>query len=289
MAKPTKTSLPVYDDFGNHVGIPPGNRTYERRQGCWNCVSFECGELFRRRVQDCHRRDVKAFLARGFGLHAAGAKANVTRQMLLDKAGIFGMCLKGKVPGDFVGCKHLCVDGWSGKVGVIGSLTPGQAFDEPVAALYDEHGQKITTDGDLVEPAPDAAAVERQKQALVAAQPIQTAPIVLSSRHPVVEEPPLQFVDLKVPTPIVAYVTPTKPEVIVVDAAPADVERFPPGHPVDTIMIGNVAPGETLEVIVEVEAPDVERETIKIIAADVGTVDDLFDDAHTEDDDDDRQ
>lgn len=211
MAKPTKTSLPVYDDFGNHIGIPPEKRTYERRQGCWNCTAFECGELYRRRVQDCHRRDVKAYLARGFGLHAAGRKAEATSRMLLDKAGIFGLCLKGKVPGDFVGCKHLCVDGWSGRVGVMGSLTPGQALDEPVAALYDEHGAKITTDGELVDPTPDKAAAAEHK-AKVAAQAEATLakaaePILIQST-PVatadISEEKLTFVPITLPEPIVA-------------------------------------------------------------------------------------
>lgn len=146
----TRTSLPVYDDFGNHIGMPPANRTYERKQGCWNCRSGESGDLYARRVQECYRRDVQVYLDRGLGLDAASAKANVTRQMLLDKAGIFVLCLVGKAPGDFVGCKHLCNDGWSGKVGVVGSFTPGEAWDEPVAALYGEHGEKITADGDLV-------------------------------------------------------------------------------------------------------------------------------------------
>ncbi len=244
MAKPTKTSLPVYDDFGNHIGIPPNKRTYERQQGCWNCIAFECSELYRRRVEDCHRRDVKAYLARGFGLHAAGAKASATKQMLLDKAGIFGMCLKGKVPGDFVGCKHLCVDGWSGKVGVMGSLTPGQPLNEPVAALYDDHGHKITDDGDLVDPAPDPKAVAEHKAKIAAQAGVATArqaePIVLQSKHPVVEE---QWIDVKVPQPVVFTSSPaatadiseekltfvplrtTLPEPIVAKFSAADVAR----------------------------------------------------------------
>ena len=159
MGQPTKTSLPVYDDFGNHIGIPPSKRTYERRQGCWNCRSYSCDDLYRKRVQECYQRDMATNLERGLPMRAAHAKAGATRQLLLDKAGIFGLCLKGQVPGDFVGCKHLCERGWSGKVGVVGSLTPGQAYDEPVAALYDAHGQKVTADGDLVEtPEPEPGA-----------------------------------------------------------------------------------------------------------------------------------
>lgn len=149
MALRTKTSLPVYDDFGNHVAIPPSKRTFERRQGCWNCLSFECSDIYRKRVEDCKRRDISAFLARGMSLNGAGIKAAATAGLLLDKAGIFGLCLKGKVAGDFVSCKHLCTSGWSGQVGVTGSFEAGKAYDEPVGFLYEGVGVKITDDGEV--------------------------------------------------------------------------------------------------------------------------------------------
>lgn len=153
----------MYDDFGNHIGIPPDKRTYERKQGCWNCVSADSGAMYRQRVQDCYQRDLKVFLEQGVRIGVASARANVTRAMLLDKAGIFILCLKGKAPGDFIGCKHLCLDGWSGRTGVTGGFAPGQAWDEPVAALYDAHGTKITTDGQLVEEAASVPTNDQKK------------------------------------------------------------------------------------------------------------------------------
>lgn len=145
MAKPKRTSLPVYDDYGNHVGMPVASRTFERKQGCWNCKSYDTDEVYSKRVQDCFDRDRRVLIEQ-FGLDEGGKRAAGTRRMLLQKRGIFGVCLKGKVEGDFVGCKHLCVDGWDGRQGVIGSLTPGEAFDEPVAALYDDKGETIEGD-----------------------------------------------------------------------------------------------------------------------------------------------
>lgn len=172
----------MYDDFGNHIGIPPTQRTYERRMGCWNCTSANASDLYRNRVQDCYKRDMATYLERGLPMRQAHAKSHATRQLLLDKAGIFILCLKGKAPGDFVGCKHLCEDGWSGVTGVIGGLTPGQAYDEPVAALYDEHGQKMNADGVMVvdagsEPNPEA---ERARAAAIELNG-QRHPIILDT------------------------------------------------------------------------------------------------------------
>lgn len=155
-----KKSLPLYDDWGNHLQMAPPERTFERKQGCWNCKSFDVDEAFKKRVEDCFQRDFKAFLDAGIGLEQAGLKADVTRKTLLGyvppprprppgwrdrgpvRLGIFGLCLKGKTEGDFVACKHLCLDGWDGRQGVKGSMAPGEKYDEPVEALFADQGEK---------------------------------------------------------------------------------------------------------------------------------------------------
>jgi hypothetical protein len=159
-----RKSLPLFDDWGNLLQQAPAERTFERKQGCWNCKNFDAGDLFAKRVEECFRRDVKAFLNAGIGLDQSGLKADVTRKTLLGfvpppqpipgekprpwidpgpiRRGLFGICLKGKVESDFVACKHLCLDGWDGRLGVTGSFSPGEKYDEPVAALFDEHGEK---------------------------------------------------------------------------------------------------------------------------------------------------
>lgn len=143
-AVPTaKMRLPIYDDFGNHIEIPPETRTYERKTGCWNCVHSDAGAIYQHRVQEAYIRDRAVFeTARGMSRPAAHEKADVTRQMLLAKAGIFVVCTKGQVADmGFVACKHLC-EQWSGKVGVMGALSPGEKLDEVVQALYVDHGEK---------------------------------------------------------------------------------------------------------------------------------------------------
>lgn len=155
-----KKRLPLYDDWGNLLQAAPQERTFERKQGCWNCKSFEIGDAFAKRVEDCFQRDLKVFLDAGIGLEQAGLKADVTRKTLLGyvppptprplrwrdpgpvRRGIFGLCLKGKAEGDFVACKHLCLDGWDAKQGVKGSFAPGEKYDEPVEALFDDRGEK---------------------------------------------------------------------------------------------------------------------------------------------------
>lgn len=143
-----KVSLPVYDDFGNLLSggggkggvVLPKDRVMVRKQGCWNCIAFDATEIYLKRVADSFRRDVRVFMERGHDSHRARASANITKQMLLEKRGVFGVCLLGKIEGDFVACKHLC-DGWSGKQGVIGGFTAGEAFDPLVEEMYDRIGE----------------------------------------------------------------------------------------------------------------------------------------------------
>lgn len=162
-ASKNKRSLPTFDDWGNLVQLAPEERTFERKQGCWNCKNYDIGDLFEKRVEDCFRRDVKVNLDAGLGLDRAGLKADVTRKTLLGyvppppppepgqrarpvirapiRRGIFGLCLKGKTEGDFVACKHLCLDGWDAKQGVKGEFSPGEKYDEPVEALFADRGE----------------------------------------------------------------------------------------------------------------------------------------------------
>lgn len=140
---PRTPSLPIYDDFGNHVAMPPTTRTYERKVGCWNCVGADATAIYRDRVRQAYQRDAAVFQHRdGLRPEDARAKANATRQLLLAKAGIFVACTKNQVPDfGFVACKHLC-DAWSGVTGVLGGLAPGETLDEPVQALYEDQGEK---------------------------------------------------------------------------------------------------------------------------------------------------
>lgn len=139
---------PVYDDFGNLLSgggrsamttVLPADRIIVRKQGCWNCTSFDAAEIYTKRVADAKKRDVKVFLERGHGLQRAGDSAAITERMLLEKRGVFGVCLKGKVAGDFVACKHLC-GAWSGRTGVTGSFTPGEGYDPLVEEMYEKIG-----------------------------------------------------------------------------------------------------------------------------------------------------
>jgi hypothetical protein len=168
MAKPRMPlSQPVYDDWGNLVAGGKGlsmaeaqevisrggrvgallvqpDRVIERKQGCWNCTAFDATEVYAKRVADSHRRDVKIFLARGASLDRAAASAGITRQLLLEKRGYFGICMRGKVEGDFVACKHLC-DSWTARQGVLGSFSPGEPADPLVEEALEQLGQDATT------------------------------------------------------------------------------------------------------------------------------------------------
>lgn len=140
-----KIALPIYDDFGNTVAMPPETRTYERKIGCWNCIHADRDIIYRQRVVEAARRDAAVYQHRdGLSMHQAKMKANATRQLLLAKIGTFVVCTKGMCADlGFVACKHLCTQ-WSGTTGVLGSLEPGKTLDELVGKLYEDHGEAPT-------------------------------------------------------------------------------------------------------------------------------------------------
>lgn len=138
-----KFRLPVYDDFGNTVDMAPETRTFERKTGCWNCKHSDRDVIYRSRVQEAFTRDAAVYEHKdGLSHRAARTKAYATKQLLMAKAGTFVVCTKGMCADyGFVACKHLC-DEWSGKVGVLGAMAPGEKLDELVEALYEDQGEK---------------------------------------------------------------------------------------------------------------------------------------------------
>lgn len=143
-SQPTK--LPVYDDFGNPVQMPLTSRTYERRQGCWNCIHGDAGDDYLKRVDDLEARNVARLSGRGLSYKVALRGAALERMVMRKKRGFAVLCTADSditgVEGDFVLCKHICTH-WSGKQGV---HTPGSGVDKLVEELYDDMGE--TPDGE---------------------------------------------------------------------------------------------------------------------------------------------
>jgi hypothetical protein len=126
----------------NHMTLK--GRTFERTQGCWNCLRWENQELARKRWQDCERAELAAAEAirlvdpRG---EAAPKYLQIRktvaqgRQMVF--SGRFGVCLAGGVETDFVEAAHLC-EKWSAKTGA--SIARAGAAPDP---LPDELKDKV--------------------------------------------------------------------------------------------------------------------------------------------------
>lgn len=141
-------------DADDGVGLSPGERsvfdlgprqvlnvpiapTVVRKQGCWNCTSFDCEELAKKRFEDLRLRDLRILLERGIELETAEAALSATDH--LTKPPMQGICLKGKSGTDLVSPKFLC-EHWTGRVNP--HATPGAASDPLPAELLDKLGMK---------------------------------------------------------------------------------------------------------------------------------------------------
>jgi hypothetical protein len=119
--------------------ILPAERTVERGRGCWNCKHYENGEMSQNRWAERRQQDTAHLIEQGvLPLIRLGDQENVVetdeanaRFEMMDKlirAGTAGLCMKSKVPTDFVHCQYLC-DGWNGRDG--SSLaTAGKPLDK---------------------------------------------------------------------------------------------------------------------------------------------------------------
>lgn len=121
-------------------------RTFERGRGCWNCISYENGELSRQnwgthKLRLNHSLSVSAPLTRLGDMENPQPSGTDARRQQIDqmdkavKLGVVGMCMKGARPaslggpeGDFVEHRFLC-DRWDGRQG--SSLaTSGKPLDK---------------------------------------------------------------------------------------------------------------------------------------------------------------
>lgn len=101
------------------------DRTFERGRGCWNCTSWNNGDLAKSHWQACKQRDFAAYAAAGkVPLDRIGDQENnIFSGTMYDtversiQAGELGMCLAGKANGDFVHAHFLCANGWNGRQG----------------------------------------------------------------------------------------------------------------------------------------------------------------------------
>lgn len=127
---------------GRDAGMLPG-RTFQRTQGCWNCVHFRTGrEVHKFFVTVCKPRDEKvaeSYIALGTpeGRKAAGEMRELLKAAnAAIKSNGLGMCAIGKPQSDFVAHNYLCEDGWTGAAGASlaregakPDLTPGELKD----------------------------------------------------------------------------------------------------------------------------------------------------------------
>lgn len=122
--------------------LPPrrdamADRTFERTQGCWNCVHFD-RSLAVKLWDECHRPEVQTTqLLTRLGDQEHG-KPTGTMVDAVDKAirtGRLGMCLKGKAPADFVEQEYLCPDGWNGRQGA--SLASAGRPDKEIGEIVE--------------------------------------------------------------------------------------------------------------------------------------------------------
>lgn len=135
--------VPLFDDFGNPVKGGSPSRTFERKNGCFNCTAFETGETYTKRAIDLRQSEVRAGIAMGLSLTKATARAIAVFRALVARRGAFGICMKGKVQTDLVAAKHMC-DAWSGRTELADDVK--RNIDDPVEALYDGLGEKPTDD-----------------------------------------------------------------------------------------------------------------------------------------------
>lgn len=130
---------------------PFKGRTFERTQGCWNCIHFENGEKSKQFWELCKKRD----LASAAAMAAADPRGEKTpsvintRKMVRDagaaiQAGLFGICTTlNPAPEvkDFVQASFLC-DRWTGRQGA-SVARAGSGLDSLPAELK----EKIDGDG----------------------------------------------------------------------------------------------------------------------------------------------
>lgn len=103
----------------NRGGGLPG-RTFERTQGCWNCIHYDVGERSRNYwFQKAKPRDEGH--AKAYEFEGKMDAARAVRQTIEDAerailTGKAGMCSAGKAKSEYVMSAYLC-NHWSGRTG----------------------------------------------------------------------------------------------------------------------------------------------------------------------------
>lgn len=99
-------------------GLP--GRTFERVQGCWNCVHFDTGERSRNYwFQKAKPRDeghAKAYEFEGKLEAAKMVRKTIAEAEKAVLSGKAGMCAKGQAKSEYVMDAYLC-NNWSGRTG----------------------------------------------------------------------------------------------------------------------------------------------------------------------------
>lgn len=134
-------------------GIVARERVFDRGRGCYNCRSFDNGELARNRWRELRPRNL-AYIKTSGPIPRLGElekpvpderDARLDQIRFMDTGilnGMFGLCLKGARPkdlggpeGDFVHCKFIC-DRWDGRDGY-SLATSGRPLDKLNDELWD--------------------------------------------------------------------------------------------------------------------------------------------------------
>ena len=116
-------------------------RSFTRKIGCWNCISWNCEEMARARWIQQMASDLRKYLEAGDSVEAAEKKiAYYSARFGPPKTGI---CLKGKGGADFVSAKYLCRH-WNGRINP--RDYPGEKLDATPQELRAKLGDKDIED-----------------------------------------------------------------------------------------------------------------------------------------------
>lgn len=149
---------------GRPAGMLPG-RTFERTQGCWNCIHFVTGrEAQKYWLYTCRPKDeatAKSYEAAGVPQAAMEMRELMKAASAAIKGNGMGMCRANKAPSDFVVHNYLCEDGWTGAAGASlaregakPDMTPGE-MKEIVDGSSDQEAaveEAVTESGLIIKP-----------------------------------------------------------------------------------------------------------------------------------------
>ncbi len=99
-----------HDSPGKSFHAP--ERIVEREAGCWNCLSFDCGDTAVMHYAACRTRDYKVLREKGLSPERAESILKHQDQTMMPPRS--GICLQGD-RADFVSATYLC-SRWRGRI-----------------------------------------------------------------------------------------------------------------------------------------------------------------------------